>query len=283
MTSELTGDEQTAILADRYSQIADAYDELWSPIIRPAGERLVRHLSLSSARTVVDVGTGAGALLAAIRLAAPFATIVGVDRSEGMLRLARQKHSAPLALMDVQRLGLGTSRFDAAIVAFVLFHIPGPERCLNEVNRVLKMGAAVGAVTWGAEHLPTASAVWDEELIAAGAHVVELPATDNRACCDSLEKVTTLFKRAGFSPLRVWSESIEHQWRPEVYFDYQMRSSSRRRLQSLGPGEREACLRRIRKRLAGSDDEQYLYRGEVVMATARKTSRGERMLGDVDG
>ena len=78
-------------------------------------------------------------------------------------------------------------------------------------------------------------------------------------------------------------ESIEHRWRPEDYFDYQMRSTSRLRLLSLDPDQREACLRRIRKRLAGSDGEQYLYRGEVVMATARKTSRGERMLGDVDG
>ena len=211
------------------------------------------------------------------------ATIVGVDRSEGMLRLARGRHSGPLALMDVQRMGLADNRFDAAIIAFVLFHIPSPELCLSEVNRVLKMGAAVGTVTWGAERLPTASAVWDEELIAAGAHVVELPATDNRACCDSLEKVTTLFKRAGFSALRVWSESIEHRWRPEDYFDYQMRSTSRLRLLSLDPDQREACLHRIRDRLFGLDDQQYTYSGEVFMATARKTSRGERMLGDVDG
>lgn len=283
MTGELTDDAQTAALAERYSQRAGAYDELWSPIIRPAGERLVAHLSLGSARILIDVGTGAGALLPAIRLAAPMATIVGVDRAEGMLRLARGRHSGPLALMDVQRMGLADNRFDAAIIAFVLFHIPSPELCLSEVNRVLKMGAAVGTVTWGAERLPPAAAVWDEELKTAGAHILELPATDNRACCDSAEKMTTLFERTGFGSARVWSESIEHRWRPEDYFDYQMRSTSRLRLLSLDPDQREACLHRIRDRLFGLDDQQYTYSGEVFMATARKTSRGERMLGDVDG
>ncbi len=60
--AELTGEEQTAILAERYSQRAEAYDELWSPIIRPVGERLIRQLSLRAARSIIDVGTGAGAL-----------------------------------------------------------------------------------------------------------------------------------------------------------------------------------------------------------------------------
>jgi hypothetical protein len=36
--AELTGDDQTAILAERYSQRADAYDKLWSSAIPPAGE-----------------------------------------------------------------------------------------------------------------------------------------------------------------------------------------------------------------------------------------------------
>jgi ubiquinone/menaquinone biosynthesis C-methylase UbiE len=269
MPAELTWEEQTAILAERYSERAEAYDKLWSPVIRPAGERLIKQLSLKTATSIIDVGTGAGALLPAIRRAAPNATILGVDRSDGMLRLAREKHSCSLALMDVQRLALPANRFDAAVLAFVLFHVPSPERCLSEVNRVLKPGGTVGTVTWGAERIPMANAVWDEELEAAGAHVLELPATDNRACCDNAEKVTALFEQTGFCVTRVWSESIEYRWRPEDHFDYQMRSTSRLRLLSLNEGDREACLRRIRKRLSGSDDEQYVYSGEVVMAMAR--------------
>jgi ubiquinone/menaquinone biosynthesis C-methylase UbiE len=269
--AELTADEQTAMLADRYSQRAEAYDGLWSPIIRPAGERLIAHLPLSgTTRHIIDIGTGAGALLPAIQRSAPNAVIVGIDRSQGMLRLAKQKHSSPLALMDVQKLALPANRFDVAVVAFVLFHLPFPERCLAEVNRVLQPGGAVGTVTWGSEKEPLASATWDEELQAAGAQVIGLPAVDNRTCCDSTQKMTTLLEQAGFVSIMVWTESIEHRWRSEDHFDYQVRMNSRLRLQSLNVGDREACLRRIRDRLSDADDEQYVYRGELFMATAFK-------------
>ena len=181
-------------------------------------------------------------MLPAIQRAAPSAVIVGIDRSQGMLRLAKEKHSGPLALMDVQKLALPANRFEVAVVAFVLFHLPYPEQCLAEVNRVLQSGGAVGTVTWGAERMPPANAIWDDELHAAGAKVMDLPAVDNRACCDSNRKMTTLLGQAGFVTIKVWSESIEHRWRPEDHFDYQLRSTSRLLLQSLDDGDREACL-----------------------------------------
>jgi hypothetical protein len=45
-------------------------------------------------------------------------------------------------------------------------------------------------------------------------------------------------------------------------------------LLSLDQGARAACLRRIRRRLSGSDDEQYAYSGDVVMGIARKADAG---------
>jgi SAM-dependent methyltransferase len=219
---------------------------------------------------VVDVGAGAGALLPALQTAAPKACVLGIDRSEGMLRLAKQKHAGPLLLMDVQRLGLAADRVDVAVVAFVLFHLPYPERCLTEVNRVLKSGGMVGTITWGAEHSPPANAIWDEELEAAGAHVLELPVTDNRGCCDNPDKMAGLLQHAGFVSPEVWTESLEHLWPPEDHFDYQVGSTSRLRLQSLGDAERHDCLGRVRDRLSHVDSEGYTYRGVVVMATAVK-------------
>src|SRR5437588_9247725 len=94
---------------------------------------------------------GAAASLTAIHRADPTAVIVGIDRSEGMLHLAKERHPGPLALMDVQRLALPANRFEVAVVAFVLFHLPSPEHCLAEVNRVLQPGGSVGTVTWGSE------------------------------------------------------------------------------------------------------------------------------------
>ena len=275
--ADLTAGQQTAMLADRYSQRAEAYDGLWSPIIRPVGERLIARLPLSGKTShVIDIGTGAGALLPAIQRAAPSAVIVGIDRSQGMLRLAKERHSCPLALMDVQRLALPANRFEVAIVAFVLFHLPSPEQCLVEVNRVLQPGGSVGTVTWGSETEPPASAIWDDELQAAGARVIQLPPVDNRACCNSTQKMTTLLEQAGFVSIKVWTESIEHRWRPEDHFDYQLRMNSRLRLQSLDVQDRESCINRVRDRLSGADREQYVYRGEVFKATAVKADHPAR-------
>ena len=156
--------DQVAILADLYSKRALAYDRLWSPVIRPVGERLLGRLPLSRAKNVIDVGTGTGALLPAIRSCAPRASLLGVDRSEGMLQLASEKHDGPLRLMDVQELDLPDQSFDVAVVAFVLFHLPDPQRCLNEVFRVLKPAGWVGTATWASEQPPAANAIWDEEL-----------------------------------------------------------------------------------------------------------------------
>jgi ubiquinone/menaquinone biosynthesis C-methylase UbiE len=272
---QLTADEQTAVLADLYSQRAEVYDTVWSPVIRPIGERLLGHLPLAKAEAVIDIGTGAGALLPSIQRHSSRARVLGVDRSEGMLRLSRQKFSGPLALMDVQRLGLRAERFDVAVVAFVLFHLPNPKRCLKEVNRVLKPDGRVGTVTWGREGFPPANAVWDEELEAAGAAAMELPATDNRSSCNSVKKMTALLKQAGFVSIKAWCEPVEHRWRPEVHFDYHIRSSARERLKSPDSAARDACLGRVRDRLSGAGEEQYLFKSEVVMTTAvRPAARG---------
>jgi SAM-dependent methyltransferase len=267
---ELTPDEQTAILAERYSLRAEAYDALWSPVIRPVGERLLANLPLSRAKNVIDVGSGSGALLPLIQAGAPASNVLGVDNSEGMLRLARGKHRGPLALMDVQKLDLADDQFDVAVVAFVLFHLPRPDQCLAEVHRVLRPGGVVGTVTWGVERMPPADAIWDEELDAGGARVSPLPAADNRRCCDTSDKVAALLDGAGFVSTRVWGESLHHQWRPEDHFDYQMHSGSLPRLLSLPTRERDSCVRRVRDRLSGQGEEQYVFMGELVLATAVK-------------
>jgi len=187
-----------------------------------------------------------------------------------MLRLARDKHVGPLALMDVQKLDLPGNQFDVAVVAFVLFHLPRPDRCMKEVNRVLRPGGWVGTVTWGAEHMPPAEAIWDEELDASGASVLELPAVNNRGCCDTAEKIASLLAQAGLDSVRTWTEPIHRQWRADDHFEYQAQSGSLMRLLSLTPSERDSCMRRVRERLSGQGEDQYLFRGEVVMATAVK-------------
>jgi ubiquinone/menaquinone biosynthesis C-methylase UbiE len=268
--TDATTDEQVAELARRYSERAPAYDEIWSPVIQPFGEKLLAHMAIADAVEIVDVGTGAGALLPLIQRAAPKAQILGVDRSEGMLKLARGRHHGALTLMDAQNLDLADGRFDAAIVAFVLFHLPDPARCVREVHRVLKARGMVGTTTWGVEQFPLAHVIWDEELTLAGAPTFALPAADNRACCNSEQKMALLLQQAGFNDIETWTELLEYRWPPQRHFEYQLRSTSRLRLGAVDGSARETVLERLRERLSSCRPDDYLYRGQVILATARK-------------
>jgi ubiquinone/menaquinone biosynthesis C-methylase UbiE len=266
--NEPPAEEQTRLLAERYSMRAEAYDTLWSPVIQPMAEPLLEALPLASARSVLDLGTGSGGLLPRIRHLAPSATVLGVDRSLGMLRLATQKHAGPLAVMDAQSLGLPDHVFDVVILAFALFHLPEPQRAAAEIKRLLRGGGLVAMVTWGPEKLPAAHTVWDEELRYAGAVVQTLSATDQKARFDSPAKLSTFLEEAGFVSARTWTEIFEYQWSPAGHFDYHLRSNGRLRLESLNEDARAACLIRIRKRLRALGRDGYLYAPTVVFGIA---------------
>src|SRR5260221_2877614 len=94
-------------LAKEYTAKALAYARLWSPVIRPMALPLLPALPLRTARRILDVGAGTGALLADLEAAAPDAMVIGTDRSEGMLRVAKKSGRQNLLLADAQELRLG--------------------------------------------------------------------------------------------------------------------------------------------------------------------------------
>jgi hypothetical protein len=93
---------------------------------------------------------------------------------------------------------------------------------------------------------------------------------ENRSCCDTRTKVKALLEGAGFVAIKAWTEEIVHAWRPEDHFEYQLRGSWRPEIESLTPDARQDCLARVQDRLRGLGRDQYVFRGEVVVATAFK-------------
>ena len=109
-------------------------------MILPMGRRLIHSLPIAAAERVLDVGTGVGALIEDIRATAPRALVVGVDGAFGMLRVARANVAVPLVAMDARRLGFPAESFDAAVLAFVLFHLSDPVGGLAEIGARLATG-----------------------------------------------------------------------------------------------------------------------------------------------
>lgn len=100
--------------------------------------------------TVVDLGAGAGLLLPS--LLGRFKTVIALDSSQTMLKVAAdyvQKQNASAAsrcefrLGELEHLPIHDRTVDAAIASMVLHHVSNPANAIAEVYRVLKRGGAL--------------------------------------------------------------------------------------------------------------------------------------------
>lgn len=259
-------------LAEDYSSSAGAYARLWGPAILPLALPLLEALPLAEARAVLDIGTGVGDLLRHLRTQAPEARVLGIDRSHGMISIARERHGLPVAVMDAVALGLPGDAFDVVTLVFVLFHIPRPLDALVEVGRVLRPGGTIGVVTWSEEDpgLP-AAAHWAAELDRRGA---EPDPRDDRVrrhgLVDRPDKLVRLLERAGYRSVQVRQRRFERRWDVDSLLRLQERCGSPgRRLATLEPDARAACVAAVRERLAAPAPEELVWRPVVLHASAR--------------
>lgn len=100
---------------------------------------LARFLGAAEGRSVLDVGTGTGR--AALLMAAAGARVTGVDASEEMLAIARERAAAESATVaffsgDAHALSFPDRSFDAAVSLRVLMHTPRWQTCVDELCRV---------------------------------------------------------------------------------------------------------------------------------------------------
>jgi SAM-dependent methyltransferase len=260
----------TDALAAVYGAGADPYDEIWSPVIRPAAVSVINALELSIAAQVLDVGAGTGALTSALVDAVPNGFVESIDPSPAMLRFARERRGVTAVVADAAALPCATARVDAVLLAYVLFHLLDPALALTEAARTLRPGGRVGTVTWASETWSRADAVWDHALVELG--VPALAAHGNFSGLDSEDAIAALFRRAGLVPVRIWREAIDYTFLPEQF--WRMRTgcgSDGARVAALAPQQRERVLREARERLAQLDAENdYTFRGAVICAIGEK-------------
>ena len=100
---------------------------------------------------VLEVGCGPGELAARIRDELG-ADVVAVDISPRMVELARRR-DLDARVGDVQELPFAAGTFDCAVAAWMLYHVPDPDRALGELARVLGPGGRLVAVTNAPDHL----------------------------------------------------------------------------------------------------------------------------------
>jgi ubiquinone/menaquinone biosynthesis C-methylase UbiE len=255
-----------AIYAD---DAVDSYDALWSPVIRPGAEAVIERMELGDAARVLDVGAGTGALTDSLRAAAPAAAITSIDPSAGMLRYARDKRGASVAVGDAQALPIPDASVDAVLLAYMLFHLLEPLAGVREAARVTRTGGHIGSVTFASQDTGRAWQVWDETL--AEFDVPPTPPHGNFAGLDSLEAMTNLFESAGLEPLHVRPKLLEHAFTADSFLTMRVTGGTgRARLDPIDPPRRESVIAEVRDRFAELTADDFLFRASVVCAVGEK-------------
>lgn len=99
----------------------------------------------------LDVGCGTGVFTELLVERCAPAEVHGIDPAEAQLAYARTRPVGRAALFqtgDAMALPYGRDRFDAAVMALVIFFVPDPARCVAEMARVVRPGGTVAAYAW---------------------------------------------------------------------------------------------------------------------------------------
>jgi len=262
--------DATRAIAATYSAIAPDYEQLWAPVLRPHTMRLLDLLPLAGARLVLDLGTGVGTMLGELAGRAPRASVVGTDLSQGMLALAPRRF--PRVLADAMSLPFADASFDVVVSAFVLFNVPDPVVALAGVRGCLRPGGAFGMTTWGdaadSQEAP-AYEVFTQELDRAGAAPDPAGAiASSREALGAEDRLDAALASAGFEDRAIEVTAFEHALDAEAFVRERSKlGPTRRRLDTLGPSDREACLALATERIAAMPPADLIDRDLILMGT----------------
>ncbi len=150
-----------------FNTIADKYD-LMNNLMSFGLHNFVkksclRNLDIKPHSRILDACCGTGDLSLFVKQIEPLADITGVDFSENMLEIARERvKNVEFLQADVTNLPYSENTFDFVLMGFGLRNIQNAEKALKEVYRVLKPSGEFLQLDFGRKTL--ASKIFDIEV-----------------------------------------------------------------------------------------------------------------------
>jgi ubiquinone/menaquinone biosynthesis C-methylase UbiE len=145
------------VVRQQYDQMAPSYDRRWSTYLSKTLSFLDAWMAISPHAVVLDIGCGTGEFERLVLNRQPNQQIIGVDISEKMLEIARQKCQAypnvTFCTTSVSALPFSDHSFDVIVSASAFHYFDEPEAALKEARRVLRPGGILVILDWCKDYL----------------------------------------------------------------------------------------------------------------------------------
>jgi len=185
-----------------------AYERMMGTWSRLAGTIFLDWLAPCSGLRWIDVGCGNGAFTELMVERCAPAEVQGIDPSEAQLAFARSRPASRVARFsqgDGMALPFPDNRFDAAVMALVIFFIPDPAKGVAEMARVVCPGGIVAAYAWDLPGVGFPNEPIQAELRAMGRTHPRAPSMD----ASRIEVLRELWRGAGIEAIETREISVE--------------------------------------------------------------------------
>ena len=273
MAVSLFGGNAKAGAQNRMFSAGGAYERFMGRWSRDLAPLLVTFAGVRNGDDVLDVGSGTGALTAAVVVVAPSSRVIGIDPAAPYVDLARTRHAGDLVRFEVgdaQQLRFGDGSFDRTLSLLVLNFIPDRAKALDEMIRVTRPGGTVAAAVWDyGQGMEMLRVFWDEAIALSPA----MDARDERHMPLSRKgDLAGLWREHGLQD--VVEETLTIQTRFVSFDDYwspflEKQGPAGEYVASLPASERDQLRLRLRRRLLGDGPDR-----TIVLAARAWAVRG---------
>ncbi len=227
-----------------------AYERMMGVWSRFAGGVFLDWLAPGPGLGWIDVGCGNGAFTELIVDRCAPKEVQGVDPSEGQLAFARGRPAARLAefrIGDAMALPFADNRFEAAVMALVIFFVPDPAKGVAEMARVVAPGGLVGAYAWDVLGGGFPLEPLHAEMRAMGITPLRPPSVS----AASLDALRALWTGAGIGGVETREITVERSFTDfeDFWTTVTLAASLAPTIAGLSPDDRERLRTRVRARL----------------------------------